>query len=99
MNVISHDAGARRFTAEVDGHRAQLDYALDGHVMTITHTRVPSPVRERGVAAQLMAAALEHAHAAHWTVKPACSYAAAYLVKRGQEVRQRTAPPAMGAAD
>ena len=47
MSTISHNPGARQFTTEVDGHRAQLDYTLLGHNMTITHTRVPSEIGGR----------------------------------------------------
>ena len=59
MSIISHDPSAHRFTTEVDGRRAQLDYALTGRVMTITHTRVPPEIGGRGIAAELMSAGLE----------------------------------------
>jgi predicted GNAT family acetyltransferase len=85
MSGISHDEGAQRFTTEVDGTRAQLDYTLAGGVMTITHTRVPPAIRGRGVAAELMQAALELARAGGWSVNPDCSYAAAYMAKHGQD--------------
>ena len=85
MTTVSHDAGAHRFTAEVDGSHAQLDYTLTGRVMTITHTRVPPAIGGRGVAAELMRAALDVARAAGWSVDPACSYAAAYMAKHPQE--------------
>jgi len=79
MSTISHDRNAMRFTAEVDGYHAELDYTLAGSEMTITHTRVPSAIGGRGIAAELMRAALRVAETAGWTVNPACSYAAAYL--------------------
>jgi hypothetical protein len=85
MTAVSHDAGAHRFTVEVDGSHAQLDYTLAGNVMTITHTRVPPAIGGRGVAAELMRAALDVARAAGWSVNPACSYAAAYMAKQPQE--------------
>ncbi len=44
MSIISHDPSAHRFTTEVDGSHAQLDYTLAGRVMTITHTRVPPEI-------------------------------------------------------
>ena len=85
MSDISHDQSAHRFTVEVDGNRAQLDYTLAGGVMTITHTRVPPTIRGRGIAAELMDAALKLARATGWSVNPACSYAAAYMAKHGQD--------------
>lgn len=58
--------------------------------MTITHTGVPSVIGARGVAASLMQAALKAAHVAGWSVEPACSYAAAYIRRHGDDDRQHT---------
>jgi len=79
VNAIEHDENARRFSTQVDGLLAILDYQLTGRVMTITHTAVPPPIGGRGVAAELMRAALSAAKTAGWQVNPACSYAAAYM--------------------
>jgi predicted GNAT family acetyltransferase len=83
MTEVKHDAAAHRFSAEVDGQRAALDYTLVDGVMTITHTRVPAAIGRRGIAAELMRAALQRARESHWEVVPACSYAAAYMRKYG----------------
>jgi predicted GNAT family acetyltransferase len=83
MSTISHDQKAYRFATEVDGHRAELDYTLDGSVMSITHTRVPQAIGGRGIAADLMRAALSVAAASGWSVNPVCSYAVAYMRKQG----------------
>ena len=79
MNTVDHDPHAQVFTTTVEGHRSVLDYQLTERVMTITHTGVPPAVGGRGIAADLMRAALSAARTAGWTVVPACSYAAAYL--------------------
>jgi uncharacterized protein len=83
MSTISHDQTAYRFTTEVDGYRAELDYTLAGSVMSITHTRVPQAIGGRGIAADLMRAALSAAAASGWSVNPVCSYAVAYMRKQG----------------
>jgi len=85
MGTISHNPSAKQFTTEVDGRRAQLDYTLVGHNMTITHTRVPPEIGGRGIAAELTRAALSTAQAAGWSVTAACSYAAAYMAKHPQD--------------
>jgi predicted GNAT family acetyltransferase len=85
MSTISHDQNAKRFTTEVDGQHAELTYTVAGSVMTITHTRVPQAIGGRGIAAELMSAALHVAETAGWSVNPACSYAAAYMRRRAQE--------------
>jgi uncharacterized protein len=89
MTVINHDSAARRFSADVEGSHAQLDYTLADGVMTITHTRVPQAIGRRGIAAELMRAALSVAGAAGWSVNPACSYAAAYMAKHQAAASQQ----------
>jgi uncharacterized protein len=84
MSTISHDQVAKRFTTEVEGRRAELDYSLAGSVMTIAHTRVPREISGRGVAAELMRAALQFATEQSLSIDPACSYAAAYMRKHAQ---------------
>ena len=78
---ISHDTHHHRFYVEVEGSTCVLDYRLSGAVMTITHTGVPSEVGGRGVAAQLMMAALHAARSQNWKVVPACAYAAVFMTK------------------
>ena len=79
MNTVDHDTEAQRFSTVVDGQRAVLDYQVSNRIMTITHTGVPPAIAGRGIAAELMHAAVEAAGAAGWTVNPVCSYAAAYM--------------------
>ena len=81
MSTINHDPAAHRFTAAVEDHLAVLDYTLDGGVMSIMHTNVPPAIQGRGIAAELMDAALSAARAGGWTVNPVCSYAVEYLHK------------------
>ncbi len=76
--AIEHVPG-RGFTAEVDGHRILLEYRESDGVMTIVHTEVPHALRGRGLAGQLVRAALDHARAAGLKVVPRCSYAAEWL--------------------
>ncbi len=79
MSTIAHNASAHRFSTTVEGLPAVLDYTLSDNVMSITHTSVPDAISGRGIAADLMRAALHAAHAAGWTVVPVCSYAVAYM--------------------
>ena len=81
---VAHDAAASRFTISVDGQQAELHYRREGAVMVITHTEVPPAIGGRGIAAQLAKAALEHARAQGWKVRPACAFAEAYLRKHNE---------------
>lgn len=76
---IRHDKSAQRFETDVDGALCELDYRLDGAVMTLIHTGVPAPVAGRGIAGELVRAALDTARDAGWKVVPACSYAAVWM--------------------
>lgn len=76
---FEHDQARRRFTTEVDGYTCEIDYRLEGKVMTITHTGVPEAVAGRGIAAGLTRFAFDHARAQGWKVVPACSYAIGFL--------------------
>lgn len=76
---IRHLAAAHRFETTVDGVVCELDYSLNGSVMTITHTGVPEAVGGRGIAGELVRAALETARREGWRVVPACSYAKVWM--------------------
>jgi len=89
MNTIEHESSAHRFSTTLEGHTAVLDYTLTNTVMSITHTGVPEAIGGRGVAAELMRAALKAARVAGWTVNPACSYAAAYMKRHPDEGERR----------
>ncbi|MDI3261643.1 MAG: GNAT family N-acetyltransferase [Fulvimonas sp.] len=82
---IKHDETQRRFTTKVDGVTCVLDYTLQGDVMTITHTGVPEAVGGRGIAGELVRAAVATARARGWKVVSACSYAQAWLQRHPQE--------------
>jgi predicted GNAT family acetyltransferase len=81
--AIRHNPAANRFEATVDGLLCQAAYQLSEQagstVMTIHHTGVPAALEGRGIAAQLVQAALGHARAQGLKVRPTCSYVAAYM--------------------
>jgi predicted GNAT family acetyltransferase len=76
---IHHDATAMRFHADVDGGEAECVYRLAGGLMNIVHTEVPRQAEGRGIAAALVRAALAHARAMGWRVRPSCSYVRSYM--------------------
>jgi len=76
---IHHDAAAFRFEAHVDGGIAECVYRLHDGLMNIVHTEVPPPSEGLGIAAALVHAALAHARAQGWRVRPSCSYVRRYM--------------------
>lgn len=76
---VRHNEAARRFEADVDGGVARADYRMQGDVMGIVHTEVPMAAEGRGVAGQVVRAALDHARRHGLRVAPMCSYVRAYM--------------------
>lgn len=86
MLDIHHDDSAQRFEARVAGGTAECVYRLAGDLMNIVHTEVPPASEGHGVAAALVQAALDHARAQGWRVRPSCSYVRIYM-RRHPETR------------
>lgn len=76
---IVHQPEHQQFVTTIDGHACSIDYQLADGVMIITHTQVPAAVGGRGIAGALTRFALDTARAQGWKVRPACSYAAAWI--------------------
>lgn len=77
--AVHHNAAQQRFECTVEGHLCVADYRLAGRVMQMTHTGVHPSLEGRGIAAALVAAALEHARAQGFKVDPVCSYVRVYM--------------------
>ncbi len=78
-HTIEHDERAGRFHTRVNGHLCVCDYRLRDGVMFMTHTEVAPEVEGRGVAAELVRAALAHARDHGLKVRPLCSYVQSYV--------------------
>jgi predicted GNAT family acetyltransferase len=76
---VRHNADESRYEALVDGHLSVCEYEMLGSRMAFTHTFVPPELRGRGIAEQLVRAALADARAAGRKVVPACSYVAKFI--------------------
>ena len=78
---IRHDAGDRRFSTIVEGQKAFIEYERVDDVLVLTHTWVPKAIGGRGIAGQLVRAALDFAREQGLKVRPECSYANAWMRK------------------
>jgi predicted GNAT family acetyltransferase len=76
---VRHNTDASRFEATVEGRLCVADYRLHDGVMTMFHTEVPRALQGRGIASQLVRAALGHARAQGLKVRPDCSYVASWM--------------------
>jgi predicted GNAT family acetyltransferase len=80
MNIeIEHLADRGRFQAVVEGSVCVADYRLANGVMMITHSEVAPRLQGRGIAGQIVQAALDYARKTGLKVRPLCSYARGYM--------------------
>ncbi|HXR18801.1 MAG TPA: GNAT family N-acetyltransferase [Steroidobacteraceae bacterium] len=77
--TIRDNPSRQRFETEVDGSVSYAEYQLGDGTIAFTHTLVPEALRGRGIATQLVEAALESARAQHRGVIPHCSMFAVYM--------------------
>ena len=73
--AVANDEKGRQFHAEVDGHRAHLDYLQqkDG-TLNLVHTEVDPALRGKGVGEALVRYALDAARSAGVKVIPTCPF-------------------------
>ena len=79
MTEIAHEPSQSRFVLHEQDGTAELTYTVSDHVVTVTHTFVPSEWRGRGVAALLMRALLGWVEQENLRVRGECSYAVVFL--------------------
>lgn len=79
------DTANQKFTLTVDGVEAKLEYRASPGRLDLTHTVVPEALGGRGIAAQLVAAAVERAAKSGETIVPSCSYVRGWLTKHPEE--------------
>lgn len=78
-DAIAHRPDLQRFECTVDGRLCVADYRLANGVMHMTHTEVPGALQGRGIAADLVKAALAHAREHRLKINPECSYVRIYM--------------------
>ncbi len=70
-----------RYETTVDGKLCIADYVIEKGTVIFTHTFVPPELRGRGIAANLVRAALADARAKNLKVVPACSFVAKFIAR------------------
>lgn len=77
VTITRHDHGTSgEYHAHVagSGHIGRLTWETSGDIRLATHTLVPPPIGNRGIAAQLVEAMVADARAEGFKIKPLCSY-------------------------
>lgn len=78
---IKHLKDQNRFAVNVEGHDAYVEYIMREGSVDIVRTYVPKPIKGRGIASELVAAAYFWAVSEGLGCKATCPYAAAWLEK------------------
>jgi predicted GNAT family acetyltransferase len=78
---LVHNEAAQRFEAHVGGQTAFLTYQRFQDRFVMVHTEVPPALEDQGIAAKLVAAALDFARAANLRVVPLCPYVTDFISK------------------
>jgi uncharacterized protein len=81
MSAIRDNAARSRFELDVEGGIAFVNYRRSDGVLALTHTEVPRHLRERGIGAQVVRGALEHARREGLKVQPRCGFVAHFIAQ------------------
>lgn len=76
---VNHNTGKQRFELDLNGHRAVLDYMLNGNQIIFTHTGVPSAIEGRGIGSKLVESGLNYAREKGLKVKSTCWFVSKYI--------------------
>jgi predicted GNAT family acetyltransferase len=79
--MVRHNETAQQFEAVVEGELCRAHYRRTGNVLAMNHTEVPPRVARRGIAAELVRAAVEVARVNGLRIAPHCSYVRDYFTR------------------
>lgn len=70
-----------RFEMEVDGYVAFILYRMQGDVIELVHTEVPTELAGRGVGTRLVRAVLDNIRGRGAKLHPLCPFVDAYITR------------------
>lgn len=90
---VEDNPGAARYEIREDGQLVgSLSYRLSPGRITLIHTGVDAEHGGRGLATQLVRAALDDAKTRHLTVVPRCSFVARFIKRHAEAYLPLVAP-------
>ncbi len=78
---VIHEKENERFVIYVEGNEVYVEYTMAGNQLNLYHTFTDPALRGKGLAAQVVRAALEFTKENNMKVIPTCSYVQAFLAK------------------
>jgi predicted GNAT family acetyltransferase len=82
--AVHDNAALSRFELDVEGQTAIACYRLAPGVITLAHTEVPVPLRNRGIASRLVHDVLEQVRARGLKVVPRCPFVRRYMAEHAE---------------
>jgi predicted GNAT family acetyltransferase len=78
---VIHEKENERFVIYVEGNEVYVEYTMRNNTIDLHHTYTHPALRGKGLAAQVVRAALEFAKDNSLKVIPTCSYVQAFIAK------------------
>jgi predicted GNAT family acetyltransferase len=78
---VIHENEDKRFVINLEGNEVYVEYTMTGSEINLYHTFTDPALRGKGLAAQVVRAALEFAKENNLKVVPTCSYVHAFITK------------------
>ena len=81
---VIHEKENKRFIIYIEGNEVYVEYTMAGNEINLHHTFTDPALRGKGLAAQVVRAALEFAKESNMKVVPTCSYVRAFIAKNDE---------------
>ena len=81
---VIHEKDNERFVIYVEGNEVYVEYTMAGNEINLHHTFTDPALRGKGLAAQVVRAALEYANEKNLKVIPTCSYVQSFVSKNDE---------------
>lgn len=81
---VIHEKENERFVIYVEGNEVYVEYSMRNNEMNLHHTYTNPALRGKGLAAQVVRAALEFAKENKLKVVPTCSYVQSFIAKNDE---------------
>jgi predicted GNAT family acetyltransferase len=78
---VIHEKENERFSIYNEGNEVYVEYTMEDNKLNLYHTFTDPALRGKGLAAQVVRAALEFAKENNLKVVPTCSYVHAFITK------------------
>lgn len=81
---VTHEKEDKRFVINLEGNEVYVEYTMAGNEINLYHTFTDPALRGKGLAAQVVRAALEFAKKNNLKVIPTCSYVQSFIAKNDE---------------